>query len=150
MRPKHLFTPDNIEKNNEHYEYAEDLFKRKGFCIIKNLFSKEDILYLRDLCLSKNNYSLIHPELGNIYTYFYRNRKKDNNKRVIQIGIKIHEIRNSILLQSNSDQHLRSYCWRFAINPLNKESVIDHQLNHCYSPILQIRLCLWKHQYLIS
>tara|TARA_Y100001970_G_C14257661_1_gene876726 strand:+ start:471 stop:1346 length:876 start_codon:yes stop_codon:yes gene_type:complete len=131
MRPKYLFTPDNIEKNNDLYEYGEDLFRKKGFCVIKNFINKDDIEYLRKKTLSENYSIKLHKE-GNIYTFFYKNKKSNADKKITEIGIKIHKLRNSILLQSNADQHLRSYCWRYALDPHDEDKIVDHQLNHSY------------------
>tara|TARA_Y100000590_G_scaffold432718_1_gene549052 strand:- start:7558 stop:8436 length:879 start_codon:yes stop_codon:yes gene_type:complete len=135
-RAKHLFIPDNIQRDIKLYQYAEDLFKTKGFCVIKNIFKTEDINYLKQLCIS-NKYSLVEPDTLTKYIYFYKNKDKNKDKKVEEIGIKIHKIRNSILLQSNSDQHLRSYCWRYALNPFNEDKLVDHQLNHSYMRLNQ-------------
>ncbi len=132
MRPKYLFTPDNIKKEIDLYNYGEDLFKNKGFCLIKNFINKDEIEYLRNKSLSEKTYSIKMPKEGNIYTYFYKNKKNNSDNKINDIGIRIHKLRNSILLQPNADQHLRSYCWRYGLDPSDEDKLVNHQLNHSY------------------
>ena len=128
-----MFTPDLIKKDKNLYGYGEDLFKKKGFCVIKNFLNKDDTQHLRKKGLSDKSYSIKMAEEGNIYTYFYKNKKSNFDNKVNEISIKINKLRNSILLQSNSDQHLRSYCWRYGLDPLDEDKLSDHQQSHSYT-----------------
>ena len=45
MTLKYLFAPEDIKRNNVLYQYPEDLFREKGFCVIKNFIDIKNLEY---------------------------------------------------------------------------------------------------------
>lgn len=126
-----LFTPDDVVCDPIFNEYAKQLFKEKGFCIIKNFLDPDMVNGLLKVANNSKYHSLV-TETGNVYSYFYSNRKRDKDSLVLKVAKQIGLLRNSIGLQSNADQHLRSYCWRFNIAPEDGDGLHHHQQSHSY------------------
>ena len=125
------FAPDDVVCDPFFDELARELFKEKGFCVIKNFLNPDTVNSLLKVASDSKYHSLV-SETGNVYSYFYANRKRDKGSPVLDVAKQIGFIRNSICLQGNADQHLRSYCWRFNIEPDDSEGLHQHQQSHSY------------------
>jgi hypothetical protein len=138
-------------KGGARKKYAEDLYGKQGFSIIKGFLKKKDVQYILDTYIHNYDYSRQIEEQkkakrkkimdGGYHAmntkYFYKNRKSDNDVRMNSIIKDVFNERNKVILQEECDKFSVQYCMKRGLDINDIDAISNSQLNHTTARITQ-------------
>jgi len=111
-------------------KYAQDLFGKSGYVLLKNFCTPLEVEYLKSNYSDLTLYTTPHYHSIN---YLYKYIKKNYNEiRLLEIVKRIFKKRIEISLQKNADFLVLDYCCRHNISPNDITRLTNSYLSHTF------------------